>query len=61
MGILISIRVYGKDYISNLIIYFVDGRPVYGLVFLFKWRAGEKDVRPVLKNCNPNLFFASQV
>ena len=48
MGSLISIQVYGKDCISNLIICFVDDRPVYGLVFLFKWRAGEKDVRPVL-------------
>ena len=39
--------------------------PVYGLVFLFKWRHGEHDARPVEKGATAPggvpIFFASQV
>ena len=39
--------------------------PVYGLVFLFKWRHGEHDTRPVERGASAPggtpIFFASQV
>jgi len=38
---------------------FEDVKPVYGLIFLFKWRHGEKDDRPFTEN--EKVFFASQV
>lgn len=38
-----------------------DLRPIYGLIFLYKFRSPGKEDRLVIKDPNPNLFFASQV
>lgn len=37
-------------------------KPLFGLIFLFKWRPGETDPpRPVQRETPPGLFFANQV
>eukprot|EP01097_Dermamoeba_algensis_P004728 TRINITY_DN3048_c0_g1_i1.p1 TRINITY_DN3048_c0_g1~~TRINITY_DN3048_c0_g1_i1.p1 ORF type:complete len:347 (+),score=63.33 TRINITY_DN3048_c0_g1_i1:72-1112(+) len=39
---------------------FHDLEPMYGLIFLFKWRSGEKDDRDI-DSSNSEVFFAKQV
>ncbi|GBG34123.1 Ubiquitin carboxyl-terminal hydrolase [Hondaea fermentalgiana] len=39
---------------------FSDMKPMYGLIFLFKWRP-EEDDRPVNVGCDEELFFARQM
>lgn len=43
-----------KDLLESL-------RPIYGLIFLFKWRQGERDERMVETDYQGKVFFASQV
>eukprot|EP01112_Ceratiomyxa_fruticulosa_P020326 TRINITY_DN688_c0_g4_i1.p1 TRINITY_DN688_c0_g4~~TRINITY_DN688_c0_g4_i1.p1 ORF type:complete len:316 (+),score=70.04 TRINITY_DN688_c0_g4_i1:190-1137(+) len=39
---------------------FEDMKPIYGLIFLFKWRSGDREERHTIEY-PPDLFFASQV
>lgn len=36
-------------------------RPVYGLIFLFKWRAGQHEADKPVDDGGGKVFFASQV
>jgi ubiquitin carboxyl-terminal hydrolase L5 len=38
-----------------------NSSPVHGLIFLFKWRQGERDDRIPEKNVGGDVFFANQV
>jgi len=40
---------------------FEELKPIYGLIFLFKWREDERDNRPVTDFVDNDLFFANQV
>jgi ubiquitin carboxyl-terminal hydrolase L5 len=42
--------------------FFASDRPIYGLIFLFKWqKEPESEKRQPLTDYDPELFFANQV
>ena len=44
----------------NQVLYFTSLRPIYGLIFLFKW-VQETEKRETLTDYDPELFYAKQV
>ena len=48
--------------VSLALISFCCFRPIHGLIFLFKWKAGDEPSGPIVQDSRlDNIFFAKQV